>query len=90
MPVSGGSLVLTANYQKLSTADTKGYNQLVIRMEDDAASNAALSTDGTNQHFYLKTDESLTLGPSAGTIKPTEVYIKGTAADVVYYVGIPV
>ena len=44
-----------------------------------------------NAHGYINAGESWTFGPfSAGSgIKPTEIYIIGTAADVLFWSGIP-
>lgn len=89
MPLNGGSLTLTTSYVQLN-ATVEYYVQLTIRVEDDAAGNVSISTDGTNEHFYLKTDESLTFGPNTGTIATTDLYLKGTADDVVSYIGVEI
>jgi hypothetical protein len=83
----GGAHIVTAAWQKLNTTDTQGYRQLTIRVEDNAAANVEISIDGSNQCFYLKTDESLTFGPGSGTVYASEIWLRGTAADVVYYLG---
>ena len=89
MPLKGGEHIVTAAWKQLNASDTTAFRQLTVRAEDDAASNIKLSADGVNIHGYMKTDESWTFGPNAGTITPQELWLSGTAADVIYYLGIP-
>jgi len=89
MPLSGGYHTVTAAWTMLNQFDTTAFRQITVRAEDDAAGNIALSCDGSEQHGYLKTDESWTFGPNAGTVTPRDIWLKGTAGDVVYYMGVP-
>ena len=88
MPLAGGTHIVAATWKKLNADDDTAFRTLVIRAEDNAAGNIEISHDGANTSFYLKTDESLTFANS-GTVTPQEVYLKGTAADKVYYIGVP-
>ena len=85
-----GSLTLTTSYQQLDSS-TQGFRWLLLRVEDEAAGNVEiglLDTGGTVQDaLYLKTDESLTF-PNVGTIRPSDIYLKGTADDVVQWIGV--
>ena len=89
MPLSGGLHTVAASWKQLNEEDPNAYRSITIRVEDDAAGNVDISVDGVNQCFYLKTDESLTFA-NAGTVTPKEIWLKGTAADIVYYIGTPV
>ncbi len=91
---AGGSHTVTVAWKKLDTS-SQGFRVLTMRVEDNAAGNVAigllnLNNDVENTGTYLKTDESWTFGPNAGTIKPEDIYLSGTAADVVGYIGIKV
>lgn len=89
MPLIGGSHTVTAAWKKLNSEDSRYFRQLTIRIEDNAAANVSISTDGVNAHFYLKTDESLTFNDT-GSVSPKEIWLRGTAGDIVYYIGTPV
>jgi len=86
VPLAGGVHTVAATPTVLEDDDT-GFRQLTIRLEDDATTNITFGNKA-GQFMYLKTDESFTFGPNAGTIRPKDIYIQGTAADVVYYTGI--
>ena len=92
--LAGGSHTVTVAWKKLDTA-TQGFRVLTMRLEDNAAGNVTI---GLKNKFgwvettdcYLKTDESWTFGPNAGTIRPSEIYLSGTADDKVGYIGVKV
>ena len=90
MPLAGGSHTVAAPWKLLTEEDSTAYRQLTIRVEDNAAGNVEVSLDGDTTVMFLKTDESFTFGPDAGTVTPKDLYLKGTAADIVYYLGVPV
>lgn len=89
MPLIGGKHTVTTTWKKLDATDDRYFRQLTMRIEDNAASNVEISTDGVNTHFYLKTDESLTFNDT-GSVSPKEIWLKGTAEDIVYFIGTPV
>jgi len=88
--LDGGTHTIATTYTKLDDSD-QGFRVLTIRVEDNAVGNVAiglLGKDGSKQTtVYLKTDESWTFGPNAGTIRPEDIYLKGTANDVVGWIG---
>ena len=91
---AGGSHTVTVAWKKLDPS-SQGFRVLTIRVEDNAAGNVAIgflniNGDVETSGTYLKTDESWTFGPNAGTIKPEDIYLSGTAADVVGFLGMKI
>jgi len=90
----GGEHTVAAAAAVLNSDDTP-CRVLTIRLESDAAGDCyfGLSTVTTeaHRHGFLEAGESWTFGPySAGTgIRPSEVYIIGTAGDVLFWNGLP-
>ena len=89
--LDGDLCTLTASFEKMSDIDTP-LRELTFRVQESATSSVpwgVLKGDGTvKQVNYLKTDESWTIGPSAGTVRPSDIYVKGTAGDVVWWAGV--
>lgn len=90
--IVGGRHIVSATAKKL----TPGNNYcrvLTIRLytgADNIEFGDATLASGGDPFGYLQADESWTWGPNAGTVNTAELYIKGTAGNSLYWVGIPV
>lgn len=89
--VDTGRLTLDGTWQQLNADNPNGYRVLWFRhqtsgttLEWSAKGVAGAMKGGP----HLKADESWTLGPNCGTLHTTEVWIKGTAGEVVKWGGI--
>ncbi len=77
---------------KALDADSKTAFRFLTWRVDSGMSDIRWGVKDVNGDFkegpHLQADESWSLGPNAGTIRPSEsVYIKGTAGDVIHYGG---
>jgi len=83
--------VVTAAWKALDATNANGYRFLTIRLASDDSDikigvkdvNGVVKEGGP----HLQADESWSWGPNAGTIRPSEIYIKGTAGDLVSWIG---
>jgi len=91
--LDGGEHIVTAAWKRLDPSSV-GFRVLTFRLETSAAANIRFGvrtvTDENKDCMFLKADESWTFGPNAGTIRPSDIWIKGTAGDVVNWVGVKV
>ena len=88
--LDGGEHIVTAAWKQLDPSDD-GFRLLTFRLEENAASAIRIgvktATGEIKDVMYLKAIESWTFGPNAGTIRPSKIYLKGTANDVVNWIG---
>ena len=89
--IDAGSHVVTAAWKQLDSTNPNVFRFLTIRLQSDATTDVYIGVIDTNgsmkQGPHLQADESWSFGPNAGTIRTTEIYIKGTAGDTVTYIG---
>ena len=89
MPLNGGKYTLTATYAQISTTDDNAYHQLTVQNPNASGGNGMfISGNGVNDMGYIPPDRAWTFGPEAGTVKPTEIWIRGTAGDLAYFNGV--
>ena len=79
--MTGGSKIVAATYAQLSTS-TAGVRNMHIR-NFDGNSRVMLGDADGNDVGFLNGGEGLTLQH----IRPCDVYVKGTAADVIFWLG---
>lgn len=88
---ANGAHTVAATWTRMSS-DDRGMRQLTFRLDADADSDNEIEWyfDGEDPDdaMYLLADESWTIGPNAGTVKPNEIWIKGEAGNVVKWAGI--
>ena len=84
----GGRHVVTAAFNPITT-DRYPCRVLTIRLFTGSGNLTFGNKDG-DEFGYLLADESWTWGPNAGTIDPSQIYVKGTAGDTLYWVGVAV
>jgi hypothetical protein len=88
VPLAGGVHTVSATAKKLDeNADGVGFRMLTIRLTSGATTDITFG-NSAGQFMFLQADESWTFGPNAGTIRPEDIYIVGTAADTVDWCGI--
>lgn len=86
--IVGDKHTMTADMQRIASTSNP-CRVLTIRLS--TGSSDIFFGDSTGKIFgYLNADESWTWGPNAGTIDPYDLYVKGTAGDIMYWSGIPV
>ena len=89
MPLNGGNHTVTAAYAQISTTDDNAYRQLTVQNPNASDGNGMwISFDGAVDMGYIPPDRAWTWGPNAGTIKPTEIWIRGTADELAYFNGV--
>ena len=90
--IVGGRHIVSATATPL-TAEKNYCRVLTIRLFTGSGNvefgDATLAA-GKHAFGYLAADESWTWGPNAGTVNTNEIYVKGTAGNSLYWVGIPV
>ena len=90
--IVGGTHTISATATQL-TANNVPCRVLTIRLYTGSGNcdfGDSTLASGQPAFGYLQADESWTWGPNAGTINPNEIYVKGTAGDVLYWCGVPV
>ena len=91
--IDGGIHTISASWKKLDESN-QGFRVLTFRNQTAATTAiewGVLSKSGSvGKVMFLKADESWTLGPDAGTIRPSDIYIRGTAGESVFWVGVTV
>jgi hypothetical protein len=88
MPLAGGNTTITAAYQQLSTSDIAPYRQLTVQNPNASGGNGMwISGDGVTDMGAIPADRSWTWD-NAGSIAPSEIWIRGTAGDLAFYNGI--
>jgi hypothetical protein len=91
----GGQHTVAASAKALDSTVTTACRQITIRANAGTSIMYFGGSDVTavpaNAHGYLNAGESWTFGPfSPGSgIKPSDIYIIGTASDVLFWSGIP-
>lgn len=88
--ILGGKHILTAAGARMSTV-RKPCRVLTFRLAsdaDDCKFGDATLVSNDDEYGFLQADESWTFGPNAGTIDPYDLYLKGTAGEVVTWVGL--
>ncbi len=91
--IDTGRLTLDGTWQQLDADNPNGFRVLWFRHQTSGTTlewSAKNVQGGLKGGPHLKADESWTLGPSAGTIRTTEVWIKGASGEVVGYGGLKV
>lgn len=88
----GGQLGVTAAAVQLD-ADTTPLRQLTIRSNTGNTvmyfGGSDVTSAPANAHGLLKADESMTWGPyESGFVRASNVYLSGTAADVLFWEGV--
>jgi hypothetical protein len=87
----GGRHTVAATLTKLADNDT-GFRVLTFRLASGATTDiqwGVVDEDGNPEVcMFLQADESWTIGPNAGTVRPSDIYILGTAGDIVHWVGV--
>lgn len=89
----GGHHTITAAAQVLSS-DTTMCAQLTIRSNTGNTvcyfGGSDVTSAPANAHGHIKADESYTFGPfDRGGVRPSQVYISGTASDILFWNGVP-
>lgn len=87
--IDGGSHTVQASWAKLAD-DNRGFNHITIRLytgSSDIQIGVMTESGSVKQTFFLKADESRTYGPGTGTVKPSSIYIQGTADDTLWWEG---
>jgi hypothetical protein len=90
----GGQHTVVASATVLDSS-TVPCRQITVRTEAGAGilyfGNSNVTATPTNAHGYINAGESWTFGPFApgSGIMPSEIYIIGTADDVLFWSGIP-
>ena len=87
--LKGGRHTIAAAPKLLNSADPTGFRILTIRLAS-GSSDVYFGDSQGNVWGFLQADESWTFGPNSGTVRPTDLYLWGTAGDILYYVGIVV
>ncbi len=84
----GNTLTLDGTFQKLD--DGPGaYRQLTMRLNTSATTIGVFDEDG-NKVIFLKAEETLTFGPfdASAFVKPSNIYVIGTATELLFWVGV--
>ena len=90
----GGQHTVAATAGALDSSDTP-CRQITIRSKAGNSilyfGNSDVTATPTNAHGYLNAGESWTFGPySPGSgVRPEQIFIIGTASDVLFWSGIP-
>ena len=93
--MTGGQHTVAASAKALDSTDSTAYKQITIRSNAGTSIMYFGGSDVTavpaNAHGYLNAGESWTFGPFApgSGIKPSEIFIIGTASDILFWSGIP-
>jgi hypothetical protein len=88
----GGTHTLAATFTKLDESSV-GFRVLTIRantLTTNAEIGLLSKAGDVEQTVFIKTDESWTFGPDAGTIRPSDIYLLGTAGNGVGWIGMRV
>lgn len=84
----GGRYTVTAASAPITTTR---YPCRVLTIRLGTGSGTLTFGNSKGEEFgYLLADESWTWGPNAGTVDPADIYVKGTAGNLLHWVGISV
>ena len=90
--IDGGEHAVTAGWEKMSASDL-GFNVITFRVDKGASDiwwGVGLIGGGVRRVMFMEEKESWTIGPRAGTVRPSDIRIKGTPNDLVFWVGVKV